>query len=49
MEDDIKFDSKMERDYYLYLKQQREQGKIKGLSCNHPLNYNLSLKRMVKI
>ncbi len=32
VEDDIKFDSKMERDYYLYLKQQRLQGKIKGFT-----------------
>lgn len=30
IEDDIRFDSKMERDYYLYLKQQRSLGKIKG-------------------
>jgi len=32
VEDDIKFDSKMERDYYLYLKQQRSLGKIKGFT-----------------
>ena len=30
--DGIKFDSKMEGDYYLYIKKQKEDGKIKDFS-----------------
>lgn len=48
IEDDIKFSSKMEKDYYLYLKQQKQQGKIKDFSLQPSFELQPKFEKMDK-